>query len=85
MQMLKRPDNRALYLILTTLYTVGFMFCSGTILQTFMLSVGMDEGTVSAYSAMTQFVQFVVIFLMAFLADKLKKVLKVYAFSVLMM
>ena len=85
MRVFKRPDNRILYFILTTLYTVGFMFCSGTILQTFMLSTGMSDATVSVYSAVTQFVQVVVILAMTFLADKLKNVLKVYAFSVLAM
>ena len=79
MSILKRPDNRVLYFIITILYTTGFMFCSGTILQTFMLNVGMDEATVSVYSAVTQFVQVVVIFAMTFLADKLKRIIKLYA------
>ena len=62
MQILKRPDNRVLYFIYTILYTTGFMFCSGSIIQTFMLSVGMSETEVSTYSALTQFVQVIAIF-----------------------
>lgn len=83
MQILKKPDNRVLYFIFTILYTTGFMFCSGSILQTFMLSVGMSETDVSVYSAVTQFVQVIAIFGMTFLADKFKKTLKIYASTVL--
>ena len=83
MQIPKRPDNRVLYFIYTILYTTGFMFCSGSILQTFMLSVGMSDAEVSTYSAVTQFVQVLAIFAMTFLADKFKKTLKIYASSVL--
>jgi len=75
----KKRDNRALYFIYNILYSTGFMFCSGTVLQTFMLSAGMSETEVYIYNAVIQFVQVVVIFSMAFLADKLKNVLKLYA------
>ena len=83
MRIFRRPDNRVLYFIYTILYTTGFMFCSGSILQTFMLSVGMSDAEVSAYSAVTQFVQVLAIFAMTFLADKFKRTLKIYASSVL--
>lgn len=81
--MLKRPSNKVLYFVYTILYTTGFMFCSGTILQTFMISAGLSETTISAYNAVIQFVQAAVIFVMAFVADKIKKVLKVYALIIL--
>ena len=83
MSILKKPDNRVLYFIFNTLYTTGFMFCSGTVLHTFMLSAGMSDAEVSAYSAVTQFVQAVVIFMMAFYADKIRKALKLYIAIVL--
>ena len=80
---MRRPDNRVLYFISTILYTTGFMFCSGTILQTFMMSAGMSETEVSVYNAVIQFVQTVVIFAMAFFADKLRRVLKLYSSIIL--
>ena len=59
------------------------MFCSGTILQTFMLNVGMTDAEVSTYNAVIQIVQTCVIFAMAFLADKIRRVLKVYTSIIL--
>ena len=76
---LQRPSNKALYFIYTILYTTGFMFCSGTILQTFMINVGMSDAEISTYNAVIQFVQAAAILAMAFLADKIRRVLKVYA------
>ncbi|MCR5457273.1 MAG: hypothetical protein K6F14_04270, partial [Clostridiales bacterium] len=82
-RLLRRPSNKTLYFIYNILYTTGFMFCSGTILQTFMLNVGMTDAEVSAYNAVIQIVQTGVIFAMAFLADKIRRVLKVYASIIL--
>ena len=76
---LRRPTNKALYFIYSILYTTGFMFCSGTILQTFLLNVGMTDAEISTYNAVIQFVQAAAILAMAFLADKIRRVLKVYA------
>ena len=66
-----------------TLYTTGFMFCSGTIIQTFMISVGMNDTTVSIYNAVIQFVQAAMIFAMIFVADRIRKVVKTFAVLVL--
>lgn len=82
-RLLRRPGNKTLYFLYNILYTTGFMFCSGTILQTFMLNVGMTDAEVSTYNAVIQIVQTGVIFAMAFLADKIRRVLKVYASIIL--
>ena len=81
----KKRDNRVLYFLYNILYTTGFMFCSGTVIQTFLLSVGLTESEVYIYNAVIQFVQVVVILGMTFIADKLKNVLKLYASLVLSM
>lgn len=81
--MLHRPSNKILYIIYMTLYTTGFMFCSGTIIQTFMISVGMNDTTVSIYNAVIQFVQAAMIFAMIFVADRIRKVVKTFAVLVL--
>ena len=80
---LHKPQNKTLYLLYNILYTAGFMFCSGTVIQTFMLSVGMNDADVSAYNAVIQFVQAAVILIMSFFADRIKRVLKVYASIIL--
>ncbi len=79
MSVLRRPDNRVLYFIYNILYTTGFMFCSGNVLQTFMLTAGMSDSEVSTYNAVIQAVQAVVIFSMAFFADKLRHVKRTYS------
>ncbi len=75
----KLSHNRILYFLITIIYATGFMFCSGTVLQTFLLTVGLSEQDVYVYNAVIQAVQTVVILAMAFLADKLKHVMKLYA------
>ena len=72
-------NNKILYYIYSSLYTVGYMFCSGTILHTFMMDIGVDEGTVAIYNAVIQFVQVMVMLAMTLWADKIRNVIKTYS------
>lgn len=61
-------------LLYTTIYNIGFMFCSGAIIQTFLLQIGFSEEQVYLYNSIIQFAQVAMMIIMAFLANKVKNV-----------
>lgn len=61
-------------LLYTTLFNVGLMFCSGAIIQTFLLQVGFTENQVYLYNSIIQFAQVAMMMIMIFLANKVKHV-----------
>ena len=67
-------SNLKKYYIYNTLYAVGFMFCSGAIMQTFLLQAGFSEGQVYAFSSFIQFAQVLMMVVMTFLSGKIRKV-----------
>ena len=58
------------------------MFCSGSILQTFMISVGISDTTISVYNAVIQLAQAISIIVMLFVADKIKNTIRTFSFVV---
>ena len=61
-------------LLYTTIYNVGFMFCSGAIIQTFLLQIGFNDDQVYLYNSLIQFAQVAMMVIMIFLANKVKRV-----------
>lgn len=61
-------------LLYTTIYNIGFMFCSGAIIQTFLLQIGFTDNQVYLYNSIIQFAQVAMMVIMIFLANKLKHV-----------
>lgn len=76
-------SNLKKYYIYNTLYAVGFMFCSGAIMQTFLLQAGFSEGQVYAFSSFIQFAQVLMMVVMTFLSGKIRKVKLVTGLSYL--
>jgi hypothetical protein len=56
-----------------TTYALALMFCSGTVLQAFLLEYGFSEGLVYAYNAMIQMVQTAIMLASMFFADRIQK------------
>ena len=73
-------NNSKLYYTASALYTIGITFCTGTILQAYMLNIGVSESNIYLYTSLLQAIQFISIFLSLFYIDKLRKVKKIIAF-----
>ena len=69
--------------IYTTLYNVGYMFCTGAIVQTFFLQIGFSEQQVYLYNSLIQAAQVLMMILMIFIAPAIKKVKLVTGLSYL--
>ena len=67
-------SNIKKYCICTTLYNVAFMFCSGAIMQTFLLQAGFTEGQVYILNSFMQIMQVVMMLALTFLSGKIKRV-----------
>lgn len=67
-------SNLKKYCIYTAIYSVGFMFCSGAIIQTFLLQIGLSEQQVYVFNSLTQIAQVVMMLVMTFLSAKIKSV-----------
>jgi hypothetical protein len=65
------------------LYNVGFMFCSGAIIQTFLLQAGFTERQVYTFNSLIQLAQVVMMLIMTFLAGGIKRVKLVTGLSYL--
>ena len=66
--------NVGKFYLYMSLYAIANMFCTGSILQTFLLKAGFTENQVYIYNALIQGVQVVAMFAMLFLSDKIKRV-----------
>ena len=62
-------------------YNVGFMFCSGAILQTFLLQVGFSEQQVYLFNSFIQIMQVVMMVVMTFFTNRIKNVKNVMGIS----
>lgn len=71
------------YIIHTALYTVACTLITNSIIQGFLLENGMNEKNVLLYLSTVQAVQVGVMFLFSLVVDKLKKIMQLYAFTVL--
>ena len=69
----KTKGNFTKYCIQIAAYSVASMFCSGAIVQTFLLLIGLTESEVYLYSSLTQVAQVVVMVLMIFISGKIKQ------------
>lgn len=76
-------SNNKKYYVILTLYNVGFMFCTGAIMQTFLLQAGFTEKQVYIFNSFIQIVQTVMLGVMTFLSSKIRKVKLVTGLSYL--
>ena len=67
-------SNIKKYCAYTALYNVGLMFCSGAIIQTFLLQAGFTEQQVYVFNSLTQAAQVIMMLVMTFLASRIKRV-----------
>lgn len=75
--------NLTKHYVIQVLYGVGFMFCSGAILQTFLLQVGFTEQQVYLFNSFIQMIQVLMMVVMTFLSDKIKRIKTVSSLSYL--
>ena len=66
------PKNKAKIYISSTLTAVGMMCCSGSLLQSFLLYIGVNEQNVYLHSSLITAVQAIVMFLLIFFAGKIR-------------
>ena len=76
-------SNIVKYCIYTTIYNVGFTFCSGAIMQTFLLQAGFSDGQVYVLNSFMQIMQVAVMLVLTFLSGKIKRVKAVMSISYL--
>ena len=76
-------SNIKKYCIYTTLYNVGFTFCTGAIMQTFLLQAGFSEEQVYVLNSLMQIMQVAMMLILTFLSDKIKRVKIVTSISCL--
>ena len=57
-------SNIKKHILYTTLYNVGFMFCSGAIIQTFLLQAGFTAQEVYAFNSLIQIAQVIMMIAM---------------------
>ena len=76
-------SNVKKYCIYTTIYNVGFTFCSGALMQTFLLQAGFLESQVYYLNSLMQFIQVAVMLALTFLSGKIKRVKMVSSISYL--
>jgi len=67
----------------SALYNVGFMFCTGAIVQTFLLKIGFSALQVYFYNSLVQMAQVAMMVAMIFISPRIKKVKLVTGISYL--
>ena len=70
-------SNITKYYFFTTLYSLALMFCSGSVIQTFLLQSGFTSQQVYLYNAMIQIVQVVIMIGSIFVLDFIRKTKKI--------
>lgn len=63
------------------LYNAGYMFCTGAIVQTFFLQIGLSDQQVYLYNSLIQMAQVFMMVLMIFISPRIKKVKQVMGVS----
>lgn len=76
-------SNIKKYCIYTTLYNVGFTFCTGAIMQTFLIQAGFSEQQVYLLNSLMQIMQVAMMLVLTFLSGKIKRVKMVTSISCL--
>ena len=76
-------SNIKKYCIYTTLYNVGFTFCTGAIMQTFLLQAGFLADQVYVLNSLMQIMQVAMMLVLTFLSGKIKRVKLVTSISCL--
>ncbi len=76
-------SNIKKYCIYTTIYNVGFTFCTGAIMQTFLLQAGFSDQQVYLLNSLMQVMQVAVMLALTFLSGKIKCVKAVTSISYL--
>ncbi|MBQ7906866.1 MAG: MFS transporter [Clostridia bacterium] len=76
-------SNIKKYCIFTTIYNVGYTFCTGIIMQTFLNQVGFSEEQVYVLNSVMQIMQVAVMLVLTFLSGKIKRVKTVTSISYL--
>lgn len=76
-------SNIKKYCIYTTIYNVGFTFCTGAIMQTFLMQVGFTEEQVYVLNSLMQIMQVAMMLVLTFLSGKIKRVKMVTSISYL--
>ncbi len=76
-------SNIKKYCIYTTIYNVGFTFCTGAIMQTFLMQVGFSEQQVYVLNSLMQIMQVAMMLVLTFLSGKIKRVKMVTSISYL--
>ena len=74
-------SNIKKYYIFTTLYNVGFTFCTGAIMQTFLIQAGFFAEQVYILNSVMQFMQVAIMLILTFLSGKIKHVKLVTSIS----
>lgn len=67
-------SNIKKYCIYTAIYNVGFTFCSGAIMQTFLMQVGFSEEQIYLLNSLMQVMQVAMMLVLTFLSGKIKRV-----------
>ena len=67
--------------IAASLYNIGFMFCTGAIVQTFFLQLGFTAQQVYFYNSIAQMAQVMMMVMMIFISPRIKKVKLVTSLS----
>ena len=67
-------SNIKKYCIYTTIYNVGFTFCTGAIMQTFLLQAGFSAEQVYLLNSLMQVMQVAMMLVLTFLSGKIKRV-----------
>jgi len=69
--------------IYTSLYSIAIMFVTGSIIQTFLLQAGFKENDVYIYNAIVMFSQVIMMAVMIFCSNRIKKIKLYTAISLL--
>ena len=76
-------SNIKKYCIYTTLYNLGFTFCTGAIMQTFLIQAGFLAEQVYVLNSLMQIMQVALMLILTFLSGKIKRVKAVTSISCL--
>ena len=76
-------ENHNKYLLQSTLYSTANMMIAGSVIQAFLLESGVAESIVTWYLSLVQIIQVSVMMCLSLVIDRIKKIVKAYAFSML--
>ena len=76
-------SNIKRYCIHTTVYNVGFTFCTGVVMQTFLYEAGFTSQQVYVLNSLMQVMQVAMMLVLTFLSGKIKRVKTVTSISCL--